>query len=218
MSNDKRVQAAGRDRNIGVIGAGVMGRGIAQLLLQAGYRVWLHDSQAGALDRAAEFIGRMIGRQVDKGRYTESEAQTMLSGLNACGDMEELAGCHVLIEAIVELLEVKQQLFAKLEKIVSGKAILASNTSSLLVSDIASACRRAGARRGAAFLQPGAAHARGRSRAGRADRRGRGTGVVGPGCFDRPPRRGRGRPTGVPGETMLDAAIPPKRCVSWKRG
>ena len=154
MSNDKRVQAAGRDRRIGVIGAGVMGRGIAQLLLQAGYRVWLHDSQAGALESAAGFIGRMIGRQVDKGRHTEEEAQTMLSGLNVCGDMEELAGCQVLIEAIVELLDVKRQLFAELEQIVSDKAILASNTSSLLVSDIASACAAPGRVAGLHFFNP----------------------------------------------------------------
>ena len=140
MSNDKRVQAPVPDRRIGVIGAGVMGRGIAQLFLQAGYRVSLYDSQPDALARAAEFIGRMIGRQVEKGRYSEADAQGILARLDTCHGMEGLAGCDVLIEAIVELLEVKKQLFAKLEKIISGKAILASNTSSLLVSDIASAC------------------------------------------------------------------------------
>ena len=154
MSNDKSGREAARGQRIGIIGAGVMGRGIAQLFLQAGHRVWLHDSEAGALDRAAEFIGRMIGRQVDKGRYAEEEAQTMLSGLNVCGNMEELAGCHVLIEAIVELLEVKQQLFAQLEKIVSGEAVLASNTSSLLVSDIASACALPGRVAGLHFFNP----------------------------------------------------------------
>ena len=140
MSNDKRVQAPVPDRRIGVIGAGVMGRGIAQLFLQAGYRVSLYDSQPDALARAAEFIGAMIGRQVDKGRYSETDAQGILARLDTCHGMEGLAGCDVLIEAIVELLEVKKQLFAQLEKIISGKAILASNTSSLLVSDIASAC------------------------------------------------------------------------------
>ena len=154
MSNDKRDQAAGRGKNIGVVGAGVMGRGIAQLFLQAGYRVWLYDSQAGAVAAAAGFIGRMIGRQVDKGRYTQAEAEGILSRLNACDGMEELADCHVVIEAVVELLEVKKQLFPELEKIVSGQAVLASNTSSLLVSDIASACAAPGRVAGLHFFNP----------------------------------------------------------------
>ena len=68
MSKDKNSRPAGRDLHIGIVGAGVMGRGIAQLFLQAGYPVRLYDTRSGALDSAAEFIGKMVGRQVDKGR------------------------------------------------------------------------------------------------------------------------------------------------------
>ena len=154
MSNDKNVQAAERDKRIGIIGAGVMGRGIAQLFLQSGYPVWLYDAETRALGSAREFIGRMVGRQVEKGRYTGAQAEKILSRLKICDGMEELADCDLLVEAIVELLEVKKQLFAELEKIVSAEALLASNTSSLLVSDIASACARPGRVAGLHFFNP----------------------------------------------------------------
>ena len=154
MSESKHDHTSGRAGRIGVIGAGVMGRGIAQLFLQAGSHVWLYDTHSGALDSASGFIGKMVGRQVDKGRYTETEAEKMLSRLKICQGMEELAVCDILIEAIVELLEVKRQLFSELEKIVSDEAILASNTSSLLISDIASACARPGRVAGLHFFNP----------------------------------------------------------------
>ena len=154
MSNDKNGHPVERDKCIGIVGAGVMGRGIAQLFLQAGYPVRLFDAQAGALDSAAGFIGRMVRRQVDKGRYTEADAENILSGLIICRDMKELAACDILVEAIVELLDVKKQLFAELENIVSATAILASNTSSLLVSDIAAACARPGRVAGLHFFNP----------------------------------------------------------------
>ena len=154
MSKDKNSRSAGRDLHIGIVGAGVMGRGIAQLFLQAGYPVRLYDTQAGALDDAAEFIGKMVGRQVDKGRYTQGEADSMLAGLSLCRSMDGLASCRVIIEAVAELLDVKKQLFAELEKIVSDEAILASNTSSLLVSDIAAACARPERVAGLHFFNP----------------------------------------------------------------
>ena len=154
MSNDKNGHTPERNKCIGIVGAGVMGQGIAQLFLQAGYPVRLYDAQAGALDSAAEFIGRMVRRQVDKGRYTEAEAENLLSRLSVCRDMKELAACDILVEAIVELLDVKQQLFAELEEIVSATAILASNTSSLLVSDIAAACAGPGRVAGLHFFNP----------------------------------------------------------------
>ena len=154
MSKDKNIAPAQRDLCIGIVGAGVMGRGIAQLFLQAGYPVRLYDTQAGALDGAAEFVGKMVGRQIEKGRYTQGEADTMLARLTLCRSMDGLASCRVVIEAVVELLDVKKRLFAELENIVSADAILASNTSSLLVSDIAAACARPERVAGLHFFNP----------------------------------------------------------------
>ena len=154
MSEDNNTRPAERVQHIGVVGAGVMGRGIAQLLLQAGYPVWLYDAEAEARDRAAEFIHNMIGRQVAKGKYTRSQADTMLAGLTRCHAMHELASCQIVIEAVVELPDVKRQVFAELEQIVSAEAILASNTSSLLVSDIAAACARPARVAGLHFFNP----------------------------------------------------------------
>ena len=154
MSNNNDDHKNERIKRIGIIGAGVMGRGIAQLFLQSGYPVCLYDAHAGALDSASGFIGKMVKRQVDKGRYTSPEAENILSSLTLCHKTEELSACHILIEAIVELLEAKKQLFSELEKIVSDSAILVSNTSSLLVSDIASACANPGRVAGLHFFNP----------------------------------------------------------------
>ncbi len=152
MTNDNKARA--ESHRIGVVGAGVMGRGIAQLFLQSGYPVRLYDAQAGALDSAAEFISKMALRQVDKGRHTQDQADAMLARLKLCRAPAELASCRVVIEAVVELADVKKQLFAELEKIVSADAILASNTSSLLVSDIAAACDRPQRVAGLHFFNP----------------------------------------------------------------
>ena len=154
MSKDNNTRPPGREQHIGIVGAGVMGRGIAQLFLQAGHPVWLYDTRAEARDSAAEFVHKMIGRQVDKGKYTRSEADAMLAGLTLCRTMDGLASCQVVIEAVVEVLDVKKQLFAELEQIVSTEAILASNTSSLLVSDIAAACARPARVAGLHFFNP----------------------------------------------------------------
>ena len=151
MSNSKNDSDKER---IGIIGAGVMGRGIAQLFLQSGYPVCLYDADAGALSNAAEFIRKMVNRQVDKGRYTRPDAEKILANLTVCRKTGELSGCHILVEAIVELLEAKKQLFSELEKIVSDTAILVSNTSSLLISDIASACVNPGRVAGLHFFNP----------------------------------------------------------------
>ena len=154
MSQHSNGSPAGCSLCIGVVGAGVMGRGIAQLLLRAGHPVRLYDTRDEALAGAQEFIGNMIGRQVAKGRFTQSDADAMLAGLRLCRGLDELASCRIVIEAIVELLDVKQQLFAELENVVSQDAILASNTSSLLVSDLAAACARPERVAGLHFFNP----------------------------------------------------------------
>jgi 3-hydroxyacyl-CoA dehydrogenase len=125
---------------IAVIGAGTMGRGIVQLFAQAGHRVHCFDSFEGAAGKAVEFVVGMIGRGVEKGRIDAEEFERIRGQIHAAATMQDLADCDVLIEAIVEDLEAKRALFRSLEAVVSPQAILASNTSSLVVAEIAAAC------------------------------------------------------------------------------
>ncbi len=127
---------------IGIVGAGIMGRGIAQLCLQSGFQVRLYDADAAACQAAAEYIFTMLQKLVDKDKLTAAQLAASRHRLNLCDSPAGLAGCAVVIEAIVEDLAIKQQLFAKLEGIVSASTVLASNTSSLLIADIAAACQR----------------------------------------------------------------------------
>ena len=126
----------------GVIGTGTMGLGIAQVLAQAGVQVWLHDQNPGAVERAIDTIGKSLAQQVGKGRITEDARTACLQRLCSAADLEALAGCDLVVEAIVEDLQVKQTLFCALEKLLRADAILATNTSSLSVTAVASACAR----------------------------------------------------------------------------
>ncbi|KTT24807.1 3-hydroxyacyl-CoA dehydrogenase [Pseudacidovorax intermedius] len=139
---------------IGVVGAGTMGRGIAQLFLQAGHMVRCHDAQPGAAAKAVEYVDGMLARAVEKGRMTTADHQAARGRLQACNALEELAGCTLVIEAIVEDLEAKRNLFRQLEALVADDAILASNTSSLTVAEIAAACARPGRVAGLHFFNP----------------------------------------------------------------
>ncbi|MDQ2734663.1 MAG: 3-hydroxyacyl-CoA dehydrogenase [Pseudomonadota bacterium] len=139
---------------IGVVGAGTMGRGIVQLFAQAGHRLRCFDSAEGAATKAVDFVATMIGRGVDKGRLTAEEFDRIRGRMHACTTMGDLADCNVIVEAIVEDLAVKQQLYRALEEIVAPTAILASNTSSLTVAEIASACAHPERVAGLHFFNP----------------------------------------------------------------
>jgi 3-hydroxybutyryl-CoA dehydrogenase len=140
--------------SIGVVGAGTMGRGIVQLFVQAGHTVRCHDAQPGAARKALEHVGAMFARAVEKGRMSPAEAERAEERMHACDRVADLSGCEVVIEAIVEDLEVKQALFRELEGIVGPDAILASNTSSLTVAQIAAACMRPAQVAGLHFFNP----------------------------------------------------------------
>src|SRR5690554_4732869 len=112
-----------------------MGRGIVQLFAAAGHEVWLHDSREGAIDEALGFIGGLLDRSVAKGRLAEEAREATLSRIHSSDALTGLADCDLVIEAIVENLEAKQALLCQLEEVVSREAILASNTSSLSVTD-----------------------------------------------------------------------------------
>ena len=127
---------------IGVAGAGAMGRGIAQIAAQAGITVRLFDVQQDAIASARAALQSIWNRLVEKQRMTAEEAEAALGRIVPCASLEEMADADLVIEAIVERLEVKGELFRKLEGIVGPDCILASNTSSLSITAIAAACER----------------------------------------------------------------------------
>jgi 3-hydroxybutyryl-CoA dehydrogenase len=127
---------------IGVIGAGTMGAGIAQLACLSGAETWLHDPVADALERGAQSIERQLARGVERRRIDQATAEATVARLRPAASIEQLASCELVIEAAPEKLELKQALFAQLsETVVSPECVLATNTSSLLVTAIASAAR-----------------------------------------------------------------------------
>jgi 3-hydroxybutyryl-CoA dehydrogenase len=139
---------------IGVVGSGVMGRGIAQLFVQSGHEVKLFDARAGAAAEAKTSIIAMLERLSAKGGLTSADLETAKLRLTVCAALPELSGCAMVVEAIIEELGAKQALFAELEPIIGDAAILASNTSSLTVSAIAARCAVPGRVAGLHFFNP----------------------------------------------------------------
>ena len=125
------------DLTIGVLGTGAMGRGIVQVAAAGGINVLMMDTRAGAAAEAREFIGKMLSRAAEKGSMTAAEADAALARVKIVNALAEFKPCHAVIEAVVENLDVKRQVFGELENIVAPDCILASNTSSLSVTTIA---------------------------------------------------------------------------------
>ncbi|PKL99121.1 MAG: 3-hydroxyacyl-CoA dehydrogenase [Gammaproteobacteria bacterium HGW-Gammaproteobacteria-9] len=139
---------------IGVVGAGAMGRGIAQLFAGAGKQVWLYDSRSESISDALRFNRELLERGVAKGRLSVAELDATLARMQAAPALADLSGCDLVIEAIVENLEIKQALFVELEALLAEDAVLATNTSSLSVTRIAAACRLPGRVAGFHFFNP----------------------------------------------------------------
>lgn len=139
---------------IGVVGAGAMGRGIAQIAAQAGFEVLLFDQNADAVASARDSLQAIWEKLAGKGKITAEQASQSLARVKACGDITAMAGAQLIIEAIVEKLEVKRALFPQLESVVSDDCILASNTSSLSITAIAQACKLPGRVAGYHFFNP----------------------------------------------------------------
>lgn len=129
-------------RCLGIVGAGAMGRGIAQIAAEAGLVVKLFDREVEAIDQARGFIAGLWQRKRAKGKLSEQEQNRYLTCLHPCGEFGELADCDLVIEAIVENLDAKQSLFKELEELLDSTAVLATNTSSLSVTAIAAGCQR----------------------------------------------------------------------------
>ena len=135
----------GNDSLVGVVGAGAMGTGIAQVAATAGHRVIVGDSGSGATMRAQARIAKAMDREVQKGRLTRDAADLILSRIEfqwdaLDADLSAYRDCDLIIEAVVEDPAVKKSLFQQLEAVVSRDAVLATNTSSLSIASIASAC------------------------------------------------------------------------------
>jgi 3-hydroxybutyryl-CoA dehydrogenase len=124
-------------RIIGVLGAGTMGAGIAQLACRAGARTLLHDPIPAALERGAEKARGGLEKEAAKGRLTAEEAQAAAARLEVVAGLEAFAPCDLVIEAAPELPELKREIYGRLSEIVSGECVLATNTSSLPVTRIA---------------------------------------------------------------------------------
>ncbi len=139
---------------LGVCGTGAMGRGIAQIAAQGGVRVLLQDAKAGAAQAARDAIAAMLKTLAEKGKLTTEHVDAAVAKLEVVESTSAFAACDVVIEAIVEILEVKKKLFAELETIVRDDCVLASNTSSLSVTAIAAACKKPARVAGYHFFNP----------------------------------------------------------------
>ena len=129
-------------RRVGVVGLGTMGAGIAQVAAQSGFETVGHEVSEELCERARGTIEHYLGRAVEKGRMTAEERDAALERLTFTTNLGDLAGCDLVIEAIVEELEPKRETFAALDGIVAPEAVLATNTSALPVGKIAEATNR----------------------------------------------------------------------------
>lgn len=141
-------------QHVAIIGAGAMGRGIAQIAAQAGSQVWLLDTQAGAAQQAREALGVQWDKLQAKGKCSAEQVQQWRAALHVAGSVSDLATAELIVEAVVERLDVKQALFAQLEEVASPQAVLVSNTSSLSIAAIAANLRQPGRVAGYHFFNP----------------------------------------------------------------
>lgn len=139
---------------IGVLGAGSMGSGIAQVAASFGHQVVLFDSNIAVVDKALDSMTKSLDKLVEKGKMSAEDKNALMGRIQRSDNMEDYAGCGLIIEAIIENLEIKKSVFAKLEGIVGDDCILASNTSSLSIASIAAACKKSERVIGIHFFNP----------------------------------------------------------------
>ncbi len=139
---------------VGVVGAGTMGGGIAQVLVKSGYAVMLNDVAQQFLDRAVDRISKGLARDVEKGRMTAEERDAALARLKTTTEISGLAPADFIIEAVIENFETKANVFRALEGIARPEVIFASNTSSISISKLAAETKRAAQFVGLHFFNP----------------------------------------------------------------
>jgi 3-hydroxybutyryl-CoA dehydrogenase len=139
---------------LGVVGAGFMGSGIAESAARAGVEVTLHEPEVGPLDRARERIDKSVARAVEAGKLTADEAEKLTARIGVSTDFDALASSEIVVEAVFEDPEVKGPVFQRLDGLLSGEAIIASNTSSIPIAQLASWTERPDRVLGLHFFSP----------------------------------------------------------------
>ena len=139
---------------VGVVGAGTMGSGIAQVSAVAGYDVVMRDIEAEYVENGFETISDSLGRQIESGTITESEAEAAEARIEGTTDLEDLADCDIVVEAALEDIDVKRDVFSDLDEVINDEAVLATNTSTLSITTIAAATERPESVLGLHFMNP----------------------------------------------------------------
>jgi 3-hydroxybutyryl-CoA dehydrogenase len=129
-------------RKVGVVGLGTMGAGIAQVSVQAGFDTVGREVSEELAERGRSTVEHYLGRAVEKGRLTNDEREAALARLTLTTELADLADCELVIEAVLEELEVKREVFGELDRVTRPEAILATNTSALSVAEVAQAAKR----------------------------------------------------------------------------
>ena len=141
-------------RQIGVVGAGTMGSGIAQVFAQRSYGVLLFDAAPAQLQRALSLIDKNLGKELEKGRIDAKQRDLAMTNVQTCREIRELAKANLIVEAVSENLEVKKEVFRSLDAVSSEGTILASNTSSISITELAAVTQRPGKVIGMHFMNP----------------------------------------------------------------
>lgn len=141
-------------KTVGVYGAGLMGRGIAQVALEGGYDVVLYNHRTPTLEKGVADIKKNFEKKVVKGKITQEQADTWLGRLKATIELEDLKDVDIVFEAMVENMELKKDAFAKMAPIIQPEAIFVSNTSSLSITELAAASQRPEKFLGMHFFSP----------------------------------------------------------------
>ena len=141
-------------KNIGIIGSGTMGIGIAQVAATNNCKVFLYDQNTAQTEKSLQDLQKVLTRLVEKEKISLDESQNIYNRIQFCKDLSELKDCDLVIEAIIENKEIKQKVFSNLEDFVSNECILASNTSSISITSISAELKNPGRFLGIHFFNP----------------------------------------------------------------
>jgi len=141
-------------KKVGVVGCGIMGAGITQVCAQSGYQVIVSEINEALLDKGLAAIKRMLAKGLEKGKITQQGIDSALGHIKGTTDIKDFSNCNLVIEAIIENIEIKKKVFAQLDEVCPSGTILATNTSSQCVVEIAAATKRMDRVLGLHFFNP----------------------------------------------------------------